>query len=85
MFALFTDSQNSQVIAAEMDMMSALQARKTFLEKQLVEKRELLNYLCLREAVSVYFSFSWNFLISLCPIKQAFDWLKDESLVELLS
>lgn len=33
-------------------MMSALQARKAFLEKQLIEKRELLNELCLREAVS---------------------------------
>jgi len=35
-----------------MDMVSALQTRKTFLEKQLIEKRELLNILCLREAVS---------------------------------
>ncbi|XP_066920925.1 FERM domain-containing protein 4A-like isoform X2 [Clytia hemisphaerica] len=49
-FSLDGDSQNSQVIAAEMDMVSALQARKSFLEKQLIEKRELLNILCLREA-----------------------------------
>lgn len=52
---LVIDSQNSQVIAAEMDMVSALQTRKGFLEKQLIEKRELLNMLCLREAVRILF------------------------------
>lgn len=52
MVSLLTDSQSSQVMAAEMDMKSALQARKAFLEKQLIDKRELLNELCLREAVS---------------------------------
>lgn len=49
-FSLDGDSQNSQIIAAEMDMKSALQARKSFLERQLIERKELLNALCLREA-----------------------------------
>ena len=37
---------------AEQDMYSALTSRKQFLEDQLVEKREVLNELCLRIAVS---------------------------------
>ena len=55
------DSQNSQIIAAEMDMVSALQTRKGFLEKQLIEKRELLNMLCLREAVRIILYFIMKF------------------------
>ena len=41
---------SSEIMGAEKDMYSALKARKAFLEQQLVEKRELLNEICLREA-----------------------------------
>ena len=37
---------------AEKDLCYALKARKEFLQELLIEKRELLNELCLREAVS---------------------------------
>ena len=50
---IYSDSvSSSQMIAAEQDMLSALKARKNFLGQQLIEKRELLNEICLREAVS---------------------------------
>jgi len=41
---------SSQMVEAEQDMLSALTARKKFLEQLLTDKRELLNELCLREA-----------------------------------
>ena len=51
---MFTDSvTSSQMMAAEQDMVSALRARRAFLEQLLVEKRELLNEICLQEAVRI--------------------------------
>ena len=50
------------MIAAEQDMLSALKARKSFLSQQLLEKRELLNEICLREAVCSFLKFFKHFL-----------------------
>ncbi|XP_047126339.1 FERM domain-containing protein 4A isoform X1 [Hydra vulgaris] len=41
---------SSQMVVAEKDLYYALKARKEFLQELLIEKRELLNELCLREA-----------------------------------
>lgn len=58
---MITDSvTSSQMMAAEQDMVSALRARRAFLEQLLVEKRELLNEICLQEAVRILDSLFWS-------------------------